>query len=559
MRGTARRDVICGRGGNDVLRGRGGNDVLDGGGGADRIVGGADNDTLIGRGGNDTLNAGRGADVIAAGRGADRVAAGAGSDRIAGSDGEDVLSGGDGDDQLSGDGGHDVINGDGSDDVLAGGSGNDRLAGGTGADDLDGGAGENACVLDAEDTWVRCMYDKAPPAIVETTLDPAVVDVTDADAEITVRVRATDDLAVQMVQVSLEEGSNGVQTPSTRLGLVSGTVRDGWWEGTFLIPEGTPASILRPSVSVTDRQGRASTSWTESPSLQVIDSDPDTVAPQLTLTSVAPSAVDVTSQDAQVDITLHAVDDKSGVDRLTVCLAHPRTPTATMKYPLFRSVGCSTPVKTSGTAQDGTWAITITIPRGSVGATYNVTAYTTDRVGNAADWLGPDAYQQWAKGNWCCTPAYPFAEDAGRVEVTGTVADAVAASIDLVTASKTQLDTLAAPDTVHIRVHALDAAGEGEGVTSVSARLVSGDSVQGDPHFDSTSLVLTSGTVSDGWWEGDVVAPQGTPPGTYHLLIGVSDRAHSKTYTDPTGPMANGITYHPLEGIPVLTVIDSEG
>ena len=60
-----------------------------------------------------------------------------------------------------------------------------------------------------------------------------------------------------------------------------------------------------------------------------------------------------------------------------------------------------------------------------------------------------------------------------------------------------------------------------------------------------------------GWWEGDVIAPQGTPPGTYHLLIGVADRAHADMYTDPTGPMADGVSYQPLEGIPTITVIDS--
>jgi len=65
--------------------------------------------------------------------------------------------------------------------------------------------------------------------------------------------------------------------------------------------------------------------------------------------------------------------------------------------------------------------------------------------------------------------------------------------------------------------------------------------------------------VTDGWWEGYVVAPQGTPPGTYHLLVGVSDRAHAAEYTDPTGPMADGITYKPLDGIPVITVVDSRG
>ena len=51
----------------------------------------------------------------------------------------------------------------------------------------------------------------------------------------------------------------------------------------------------------------------------------------------------------------------------------------------------------------------------------------------------------------------------------GAVADATPASIDEVTVSKTRLSTLASADEVRVRVHALDAAGPGEGVTGVEA------------------------------------------------------------------------------------------
>jgi hypothetical protein len=78
-----------------------------------------------------------------------------------------------------------------------------------------------------------------------------------------------------------------------------------------------------------------------------------------------------------------------------------------------------------------------------------------------------------------------------------------------------------------------------------------------DPQFDRTYLQRTSGTVTDGWWEGGVVAPRGTPPGTYDLLIGVSDRdRRGSIFTDPDGPFANDVTYMPLAGIPTITVID---
>ncbi|WP_338089663.1 Ig-like domain-containing protein [Nocardioides lijunqiniae] len=78
LRGTSRRDVICGRGGNDRLIGRGGNDVLDGGPGKDKLTGGPGNDSFVGGSGADTVVArdgGAARDAVSCGAGADKVTA----------------------------------------------------------------------------------------------------------------------------------------------------------------------------------------------------------------------------------------------------------------------------------------------------------------------------------------------------------------------------------------------------------------------------------------------------------------------------------------------------
>jgi hypothetical protein len=86
---------------------------------------------------------------------------------------------------------------------------------------------------------------------------------------------------------------------------------------------------------------------------------------------------------------------------------------------------------------------------------------------------------------------------------------------------------------------------------------VSDESLTLDPQFQRVSLTRTSGTRTDGWWEGDLVAPQGTPPGTYHILAAAVDRAHGDWYTDPTGSYADGYSGFPLDSIPVITVVDT--
>jgi hypothetical protein len=53
IRGTRRRDVLCGRDGDDTLRGLGGDDILYGDRGADLLIGGPGKDRLFGGPGRD--------------------------------------------------------------------------------------------------------------------------------------------------------------------------------------------------------------------------------------------------------------------------------------------------------------------------------------------------------------------------------------------------------------------------------------------------------------------------------------------------------------------------
>ena len=67
LRGTKRRDVICGLAGNDVIR-VSRNDKLLGGPGNDRLFGGRGNDLLDGGGGKDWIDGGPGTNSVRGGR-----------------------------------------------------------------------------------------------------------------------------------------------------------------------------------------------------------------------------------------------------------------------------------------------------------------------------------------------------------------------------------------------------------------------------------------------------------------------------------------------------------
>ena len=92
LRGTAKRDVFCGLGGSDRIIGRGGNDVLIGGPGHDNIQGGPGNDTLDGGRGDDRLDGGTGKDKLRGGAGDDVLIPGLGDDSANGGAGIDLGS-----------------------------------------------------------------------------------------------------------------------------------------------------------------------------------------------------------------------------------------------------------------------------------------------------------------------------------------------------------------------------------------------------------------------------------------------------------------------------------
>jgi hypothetical protein len=90
-----------------------------------------------------TINAGAGDDVICGSSGADRIIAGDGNDTVFAGLGNDTIDGGTGGDVVNGGLGDDVINGGANDDRLSGDAGNDRVSGDAGADQVSGNVGND--------------------------------------------------------------------------------------------------------------------------------------------------------------------------------------------------------------------------------------------------------------------------------------------------------------------------------------------------------------------------------------------------------------------------------
>jgi hypothetical protein len=474
--GTARRDVICGRGGADVIKGAGGNDLLRGGDGGDRLVGGS---------GEDVLGGGSGPDEMVSGDGADRVLGGAGADTMRSAAGRDALAGGLGDDELDG---------------------------GQGSDDIDGGPGTNWCIMDAEDTAVRCVYDEQPPEIESVEVSGDSVDVTNGPQSVPARVHLTDDTGIDSASIGAKAAGQQTLAPRCSLELVEGDRRDGWWECAIAFSRWEAPGTYAVSVGAHDRIGR-STSATTAYTIDVQNAAPDLEPPTVTLLAPASDEViDVRRQGAEFVIEARITDDLSGVSEPHVVLWEPRGGSDMAGHGFnFRRV--------SGGARDGIYRGTAWIAKGAVAGNWNLEIGVRDRAGQRAQWYGPDLYEIWGDRD----NEHPFPDGMGRVPVLGEPRsdDRTPPTITSATVSPTQIDTLAGPATVHLTVTARD---EGSGIEyGVNATFIP-DDPQEELRVEGGAF-RTSGTMFDGVYEDDLVFRQGMPPGTYRLSVWARDRA----------------------------------
>lgn len=583
IRGEAGADVIFGGSSSDYLYGGTSDDTIRGGSGSDQIRGDDGHDRIYGGADHDTVKGGTGWDVLFGGTGRDRILGGRGNDRAYGGDSADGLYGGSGNDQLHGGNHNDLVLGDsgadrlwgdnGADqirggtgaDVLSGGYGNDTLegegqddllAGGPGTDQLAGGTGINRCNYDTYDYLINgCGTDKSAPKVLAVTFSPSSIDTTMADAKVKVRVRITDDLGAVRVQghVVDEVPNAGASFYMPSMSLASGGPRDGWWEYVLTVPRYTPAGAMHADISVNDAAGR----WGSGSmgTLTVANSDPDSVGPTVSVTALTPRSIDVTTSSKSVQVSVRVVDSKSGLSDLSICLLQPGVATSSYPNPLFDTVVCDEGVaRVSGTVRDGIWSTKLTVPKGSPGGIYNLFVSAEDRIGNELSYYGPEAYQAYASGGWSGGATRRELPGAtSRVEVTGPGRDTVPPTLAAVTVSRSSVDTAAGDAKIHVRARVKDASGANAGVDRVEAEVLSGG-LSSDPSFPRVSLRRTSGTVFDGWWEGDVAISQGTQPGAYHLWIAIVDRGgNGDAYTD--AEHGDGVTYQAHPDIPVIYVV----
>lgn len=219
---------------------------------------------------------------------------------------------------------------------------------------------------------VVSVEDTSPPVLTDFSFTPLQVDVTSGPAVVMATFRITDNLS------GLEHAIADFRSPSghqSRGALAlpppdSGTVNDGLYQATMTVPEFAEAGtwtihrvFLKDNVGNADSVGTSELEVLGFPTQLEVVSVEDTSPPVLTDFSFSPSQVDVTAGSATVTVTFGFTDDLSGVGG-----GHAFFTSPSGQFLLANA----SPPPDSGTANDGVYEVTATIPQFAEAGTWIV-------------------------------------------------------------------------------------------------------------------------------------------------------------------------------------------
>jgi hypothetical protein len=230
--------------------------------------------------------------------------------------------------------------------------------------------------------------DTAPPVLTSFSVSPAVVDVTTGDVTVQVTLHLTDDESgFFYANLNLYNAKGAFvhnfffQDSDVEPG---GSATDGTYVVDVAVPRFGADGNWRFSASFNDRSSRQSRYGGADlpfpvPGSEILDvtnaGTEDIAAPQLASISIAPGTVDVTSQDQNITATLRVTDDLSGLRNGFAILYNP----SGVDSGIYRFFPASSGV---GTPQDGTYTVSLTIPRGSAAGQWELRPQLRDMVGN---------------------------------------------------------------------------------------------------------------------------------------------------------------------------------
>ena len=216
--------------------------------------------------------------------------------------------------------------------------------------------------------------DVSAPVLVSSTVTPTTVNIAAGAATVKVSARITDATSVKAPTIVMSHDPTGQSQGFGSMVLVSGTAKDGTWERSMTIPKGAAPGgwevTLYPLADSIGNSGSFKTLTT----ITVTGALADVSAPVLVSSTVTPTTVNIAAGAATVKVSAR-ITDATSVKAPTIVMSHD---------PTGQSQGFGSMVLVSGTAKDGTWERSMTIPKGAAPGGWEVTLYPlADSIGNS--------------------------------------------------------------------------------------------------------------------------------------------------------------------------------
>jgi hypothetical protein len=357
------------------------------------------------------------------------------------------------------------------------------------------------------------ISDTTPPVLVDFSFTPDAVTAVGGPGMVTVTARFTDDLAGIPFGVFGRFTSTSFQVQYVYMPRISGDQFDGIYQGQLSIPEFSESGVWKATVYASDAVGNFG--FFDAPALAglgfptdlTVTSVQDVTPPAITAVSYTPTAVDVSAGPQTINVALQIVDDLSGVD-LTNAIFLVTSPshiqTQQFSIQLFSL--------TAGTALNGTWEGSLTLPQFSEPGAWDVDRIQlTDHVNNLTV----------ITGSGLQALGIPTTFD-----VVSSPADTVPPSLIELTFTPAFINTSTGPQNVVVSYHITDdLSGAAFLPDTLNQSTVKGaifespSGVQQRFTWPVGGFNLTSGTPLDGTWEGTLFFPQYSEDGDWRIAF----------------------------------------
>lgn len=286
-------------------------------------------------------------------------------------------------------------------------------------------------------TVLDTVVDRQMPVLQSLRLSTSAVDVRSASKPITATVRVTDDLAgaTELYLCAAHAFANG--SPAFRqagacasMEQVSGTRTDSTWRATYVVPKGAPSGTWNLEVWISDAAGNAANDFWSGPDelaaigptneprykaipggagvFSVVGTPQDLHEPVLTSFKLSPAPVDTANGAVRVtaEITGSDVEGITGAGLyINGYAGYPDNPTRINPVDI---AWVETFQLVSGTARNGVWRATFSVPGGTPNGAYFIQAVLQDSS-HFQSWVSSDC--GWTTDNHVLTPELALTGD----------------------------------------------------------------------------------------------------------------------------------------------------